>query len=283
MAINYPAFREHSQAAESANNAMMALFVGSQLAAKTLTLTSGSTRLLSEIFPLVPHMSRMDLTAAAATDLIDEAEAHLADVAVPHALALHEGYVNSVRDLLISQGVPVPMLGLKWNAANMHTILFTAMGVALPSGHDVFELLRRLRNAVIHSASNLDSYAVEPAPLLAAPSAARWIDVVGSPAASLAAGTKLRMGLGEIMIAFSTTRYLTTEINIALGSALPRAFWAETAVRDYANSEPSGFGSAVRLVGKLQRYANLQYGPLALTEGEIRAAAIAIGVPPTRL
>jgi len=281
--INYPAYREHRDAAESANNAIMALFVGSQLAARTLTLTSGSPHLLSEIFPLVPHISRLDLTAAAASDLIDSAEVHLADVAVPHALALHEGYINSVRDLLLASGIPVPLLGLKWNASNMHTILFAALGAPVPSGHDLFELLRRLRNAVIHNASMLDSYAVAAVPLLSGASEARWMDVVGSPATKFVAGDKLSMGLGEVMMAFSTTRYLTAEINGALGGALPRTQWANMVVQDYADTEPIGFKSSMRLAAKLQRFAHLQYRPLGMTSSELRAEAVNVGVSPIRL
>ena len=53
--VKYAEYRRYIEQRKDANNAMMALLAGSKLAMHTLSLTAGSERRLSEIFPRVPH------------------------------------------------------------------------------------------------------------------------------------------------------------------------------------------------------------------------------------
>lgn len=54
--VEFPAFRRYEATRQKANNALMAMLAGSQLAAHTLQLTSGSTQLLPEILPGVAEI-----------------------------------------------------------------------------------------------------------------------------------------------------------------------------------------------------------------------------------
>src|SRR6266571_6922255 len=102
--VKFPAYRRYTAARQEANNAMIALLAGSRLAAHTLQLTAGSTSLLPQIFPAIPHIRHFNLQTETARQLLLDADSHLGAVAVPYALAVHEDYVMSCLSLLKSIG-----------------------------------------------------------------------------------------------------------------------------------------------------------------------------------
>lgn len=89
-AVHFSIYRQYTKARQSANNAMVSFLAGSALASHTLQLTTGSNRLLPEIFPAVPHITRFNLRPDAAADVLGAAGPHLATVTIPYALAIHE-------------------------------------------------------------------------------------------------------------------------------------------------------------------------------------------------
>ena len=132
--MEYPGFRRYEAVRQEANNAMMALLAGSKLAAHTLQLTSGSVRLLPEIFPGVPHIGYFNLRTDVAAQLLAEVGHHLGAVAVPYALAVHEDFVISTLELLDSLGRPTLAPGKKQDLAkndvkawNMHEAVWVTL------------------------------------------------------------------------------------------------------------------------------------------------------------
>lgn len=116
-------YRRHDAARIQANNAIMALLAGSHLASHTLQLTDGSAHLLPEIFPRVPHIRRFNLETSQARLLLLDAEVHLAAMAVPYMLAIHEDFANTC----------LKLLGLRpHSAAGMHAALKAAIPSVCP-------------------------------------------------------------------------------------------------------------------------------------------------------
>ncbi len=71
--VSFPLWVNYEQKRDAANNSLMALLAAAGLAINTLHLTSGSTRLLPEVFPTVRHIERFNLTTDKARELLGEA------------------------------------------------------------------------------------------------------------------------------------------------------------------------------------------------------------------
>ena len=90
--VRFPAYRRHEAARIEANDAMMTLLVATRLAAHTLRLHDGADLLLAHTFPSVADVSRMNRKLADVRTRLDEAERHLAYMAIPFALSVHHRY-----------------------------------------------------------------------------------------------------------------------------------------------------------------------------------------------
>ncbi|WP_420625063.1 hypothetical protein [Candidatus Poriferisodalis sp.] len=117
--VYFPIYRRYKATRQQANNAMVSLLAGSALASHTLQLTEGSSRLLPEIFPAVPHIARFNLRPDAAADVLRSAGPHLATVTVPYALAIHEDYVTQCIEWVRDQfnfGLPTAVSSVMYGA-----------------------------------------------------------------------------------------------------------------------------------------------------------------------
>jgi len=119
--VNFPAFRLHEAARKEANNAIMGLLVGSQMAAHFLSLTAGSAHLLPSMFPAVSHVGRFNLTSDRAREVLVRADTHLGTMAVPYALAIHEQFLRACTRLAGGHG--------DLAAAKLHSSFSTRTGV----------------------------------------------------------------------------------------------------------------------------------------------------------
>ncbi len=136
----------------------MALLAGSQLAANTLMLTQGSDRLLPEIFPRVPHIRRFNLKTEAAQRILTSADVHLATMALPYVMALHEDYIWSCLKRLQREGSTTASKLRGVRSHNMHEHLeLAAGGTFTPDSLETFHLMRLQRNCLIHDAGRVDS------------------------------------------------------------------------------------------------------------------------------
>lgn len=97
-------YREYAASRVEVNNAMMALLAGSRLAAHTLSLTAGSNATLGQLFPAVEHIDRLNLRSDSARQLLQDADHHIASVAIPYALATHEDFVTDMLALVEGEG-----------------------------------------------------------------------------------------------------------------------------------------------------------------------------------
>ncbi len=270
--VSFHEYRQHDLANTEANNAIMALLAGAHLAAHTLQLTEGSTRLLPEMFPHVPHIQRFNLTTPAARGLLADAEAHLGSMAVPYVLAIHEGFVHACLRLIGDTGT--------FKASQMHNGIARRLPVNFGADLSGFHLARILRNCVIHNGGRVTERSVTELQRDVDPThIARWTRITRRSPLKLRAGDVVELAHGEVVATMATTRQIARTLNEAMQPALPRATWARLLVDDVTVNEPGHLTDQHNL-RKCSGYARHLYGPLALTTQEISTALLEAGHQP---
>ena len=286
--IEFPAFRRYEAIRQQANNAMMALLAGSKLAAHTLQLTAGSSRLLPEIFPGVDHITYFNLRTADATDLLTNVGHHLGAVAVPYALAVHEDFVMTVLDMLGTLGYTCQAPGQspdltknRVTAWNMHEAVWLTLGQPVPSGGSCvplehFHLLREMRNTHIHSGGAISPRLLDEVTTMSATAEAAWHRLSHRTPATVVSTGQLEFTTFDIFAAFATTKSLGRTINHLLRDHLPLSTWGRLCVEDYAVISSKSVGSD-RWIRGLLGHAAMNYGAKPLPEQDVIDAAVVAG------
>ncbi|MET9870647.1 hypothetical protein ABZZ16_31700 [Streptomyces sp. NPDC006386] len=272
--VHFLAYRNYEESRVEANNAMMAMLAGSRLAEHMLGLASGSERMLPEIFPAVEHIGRMNLRVESAQRLLADAESHLSAMAVPYALALHEDYVITCLKLLQrarlinSQGVKSA------SPKTMHQKFQAAAGYSLSTvSVEQFDLLRLLRNAIIHAGGLPSDDLLTVSANLSSASASNWEDLTGiAPSALVSPGRPINLNQGELVAALAITKSLAEQLNEGLQKALPRDVWADLLCEDF-RTELSKYTHEHQRARKLPGYARKNFGVIGLSSDEIKKAA----------
>lgn len=274
MEVLYPHYREYLQVRAEANNAIIALLAGSRLASHTLQLTTGSTRLLPEIFPAVEHIQRFNLRTDLATDLLLHADRHLGAVTVPYALALCEDFVKSSIEWMRSCGIAIGKSQASIVMANMNETLFTAAKAPLDADlTDQFHVLRTMRNCQIHSAGRVSSALKSAVDALSPTAKADWQRRTGEPVVESIEGNEVSFTVGHIFAAFAIAKAIGRRVNFALQTAIPRSTWIAVATRDYADNsrKPKNSNQWLRA---LPGYVRQYYAPLNLNASELGVSAV---------
>ncbi|MEU3767900.1 hypothetical protein AB0E55_22850 [Amycolatopsis keratiniphila] len=267
--VRFPAFRHHETARKEANNAMMALLVGAQVSAQFLELSRGSSRQLSEIFPTIAHIKRLNLRPDDAQVILRGAEEHLGAMAVPQALAIHEGFILDCLSLLGAPSV---------KAWEMHTVLAVKAGGSFDTELMCrFHVLREMRNSLIHRGGLADSWLVNAITNLTPASEAEWQKLAGRSPLGIKVGDKITLRLGELVLALTTTQALGWAANRLLITAVPAAKWAEMIIDDHLEQTPGKLDPHARMqtILGLQRHL---YSAVKVTKSELRAAAAYRGI-----
>lgn len=268
--VHFPAFRHHEDARKEANNGMMALLVGAQVSAQFLELSRGSSKLLSEIFPAISHIKRLDLKPDDAQPILRGAEEHLGAMAVPQALAIHEGFILDCLELLGASSA---------KAFEMHNKLATYTGGSFDAGSlSQFHVLREMRNSIIHRSGIADQRLVDKIGELTPTSDGDWRKHAGRSPRGVRIGDRITLMLGELVLALATTKALAREANRMLITAVPFAKWAEVIVDDHLQQTPGQLDrhQRRRAILGLRRF---HYSAVTVGESELEVAAAARNVP----
>ncbi|SMX77669.1 hypothetical protein BAURA86_00884 [Brevibacterium aurantiacum] len=276
--INFARYRAYVDARVEANNAMIALLAGSRLAAHNLQLHNGSPHQLPGLFPAVKDIDRFNLLPDRASQLLLDADAHLAAVAIPYALAVYEAFVKDAITMLEDAGYAVSHARGALNAGRMHTTFFDAAGVAEPADViPLFHVLRCLRNAQIHHAGQVTQEVTEALDSLTQLQRERWEQLTMLPLDSVIKDRKLHFTIGHLIAAFAVTKEAARRINEVLRQKLSRETWAKFAVADFAESAEHPRNSRQWKKGLLG-FARFHYlGGLNLSSAELELAARASG------
>jgi len=283
--VQFPIYREYEENRQNANNAIVALLAGSTLAVHTLQLTEGSTHLLPEIFPAVPHISRFNLRPDAASKVLEHAGSHLAIVTVPYALAIYEDFVmKCIRWLINDVGLSArPASRSKPKSANMHERVADLVGGSFEAHEDVaeevFHIFRLMRNCHIHRGGAASKELRRQIRGMSAPACSRWFDLTRRKTTNIVFSGRAEYSLFDVFSIFAITKELSRAVNRILKDNLSERQWAKICVQDYASetSRPPRSDDWGRgLVG----YVSHRYGSAGLSSDALFAAAAQLGVWP---
>lgn len=286
--VEFPAFRRYEATRQEANNALMAMLAGSQLAAHTLQLTSGSQQLLPDIFPGVAEIQYFRLRTDEASQLLADVGHHLGAVAVPYVLALHEDFVMTTHELLRAHGYLTRAPGKHADdtrnpvrAWNMHEALALTVGAFSPNTIaadqlEIFHLLREMRNCQIHAGGRISPSLHRHVAGMSGASTSEWARWARrTPQATLGGGA-VHFTKFDIFTVLANAKRLGREVNSLLATSLSAKAWAEIAVKDYASNSSKAARSdawARSLIG----HVRLLYAAVNLTDRQVLETATALG------
>ncbi len=253
---------------------MIALLAGSRLAAHSLQLHAGSPHQLPGVFPAVKDIDRFNLLPDRASQLLLDADAHLAAVAIPYALAVYEAFVKDAINMLENAGFTVSHARGALNAGRMHKTFFDAAGVVEPTESvPLFHVLRCLRNAQIHHAGQVTAEVTESLNSLTESQRGRWEQLTMGPLESVIKQDRLDFAIGHLIAAFAITKETARQINEVLGQKISREIWADLATADFAEGAEHPRNSRQWKKGLLG-FARFHYlGGLNLSSDELELAA----------
>lgn len=278
--ILFPAYRAYYANRVEVNDAMAALLVGSRLAAHTLSLTTGTSATLGQLFPAVEHIERFNMRSDVARDFLNNADHHIASVAVPYALATHEDFVMEMLDFLKAEGRTLATHGKPVRAWNMHSVLFETCAECEPAEWiQSFHVLREMRNCITH-VGGVASQKLRDAVADMGPDARSGWERL-NPGARLedieTDDGRLALTAEHVFTAFAVTKRLGREINALLGRELDGRTWARIAIRDY-NSVTSKVKNSSSWRRSLVGYVRQYYAASNVSEADLETAARQIGV-----
>jgi hypothetical protein len=227
---------------------------------------------------MVRDIDRFNLLPGRATELLMGADAHLAAVAIPYALAVYEAFVIDAVALLEADGKSVDRSRGSMNASRMHQTFFRAADA--PAATDtiaLFHVLRCMRNAQIHHAGVVTTELISVMNELTDEQKRRWEKLIMSPLGEIRVGDQIGFTLGHLVASFAVTKEAARVLNEVLAGSLSRDFWADLAVEDYcenAKHPRNSSGWRRGLIGS----AAFHYRPLELREEELEEAARRGGV-----
>ncbi|HEV2772474.1 MAG TPA: hypothetical protein VGV57_06555 [Thermoleophilaceae bacterium] len=282
MVVKFPAYRDFDTARIAANDAMMALLIGARLGEHDLMTSAASpeTR-LPTLFGQIESIRRVNRTVGDAAQLLAQAEGHLAQMAIPYALAVHGAFVARTVGMLRRDGLDSQSTTRthQWRAdpneiplSVVHEYVEERSGRLLPRDLlEMFHLTRRVRNRLIHHGARAGSRLPLHYRNLPAPVRGSWERLAGRPLTVDVDG-QLDLAEGELIAVLATSRRLADEVNALLAATLSRTYWAWTVVDDYASEEPQRFAARSQRLRRVRGYARTRYRPLGLTEGELTQA-----------
>jgi hypothetical protein len=271
--VRYAEFRRLEAQRQEANNAIMALLAGSKLAINTLNLTEGAVVTLAEVFPSIPHIKRFNLQPNVARDLLEDAEQHLAIMAIPYVLALHEAYIKHCAALLRDESFMGKSAWDSLNAKTMHATFSNAAAQSFtPTASEAFELIRMWRNCHIHSGGMVNDECVAARAALSPEADAEWTRMTGVEVPNSRLGNRVQLGEPELRGTLAVTNILMREANHMLQLRLPSTRWARMAVTEFVEQSPLPAFSSDRLKA-LKALIKRYYSAVALRDAEIMSAA----------
>lgn len=273
--VQAPAYRRFERSRIAANDATMALLIGSRLGSHGLSLSSNSRILLGDMYPDVEEVSRFNRTSEDAEVLVSRAERDLAYMAIPYALAIYGDFVAAtiatLQDAGLTSDVSDPW---RISLAKSHRRLCQLLGAEesdLPSEQlTLFDFLRRMRNRIVHADAVADPELVERWTNMPDAAHAEWLRIAQRTPTFNDFDGRLKLGSPELRVAVAATKTLSEAVNTLMARSAVQSAWADIALIHYcedANSDPQSVG-----LQSLRGFARMYYRTVALSDGDLSAA-----------
>lgn len=274
--VKFPIFRRYEQSRVEMNDSIMTIIVGLGVASTALSPEKNSDR-IADIFDGVAHVERMNVDLKSFGLKIIDTESHLATMALPYILSLHEDYILTCLELLrLSRIVSRTQIN-STNASSMHELFVSSSGGSVPQQLiDEFHILRLIRNSFIHTGGIPNNELLTQHTSLGPASKTKWKKLSEIRTKQLIrSGHKTELCYDEIKIALAVTTEISRYINYILQSKLDRSQWLNILKDDFVSSHSTKMHQKT-LKRKLTTYASTFYSVLSLTDREIEMIIVDI-------
>ena len=273
--VRYRDYRKYQQQRDATNTAVMGLLAASHMSSATLHMNRGSSHTLSELYPTVPYIHRFNLRADIAQQVLDDADATVALLAIPQIIAIQEDLLKGMLRMIATNS-PGASRSLYNDAksATVHERLERHSRVSVdPDALEIFHLLRVARNTHIHAGGRADVTLVDRRASLSHSAEAAWSRITRAPAPTYSMGREFRFRYADLIAMLAVAKRLARDANTALQACVPRQVWAAMVLADWRQETSKHNLSAAQVESKVMGFARRFYSPLAITREE---AAFAI-------
>ena len=231
------------------------------------------------VFNAVPDLERLNLRVRDALPVIARAERSLVYMAIPYMLSVHHAYgVDCLRMVAgeeedDSDGGGTEQIAL----SELHARFVAATG--FPLSEDLlclFDLLRVVRNRIIHYAGLRGSHLNQKWHALSSTARGGWTKVSERDFPIGPTGEELPLSIGELIGTLMVVKQLGRAMNEAVQLAVPRARWARIAAEDFRAGSPNGLGQRDTRLRRLTGFVDEHYAALRFSQEELEVTLEAL-------
>ena len=232
--IRYAEFSDYDRRRQEANTAINAMLAGCRLASHVLTLTHGATR------PL-PRSSLASPASSCSTCGQMSLVRFWRTQSVTSGRWLSR---TSKRSMRIMEWVALSCSATRGSSRTRRSKQRTPpicmpssrpqpASISSPRHARIFQVLRVLRNAVVHRGGTAGDEVVATCAQISVSAQELWTKITSQPHPRYELGEQVRLGFSETIAELAVTKRLAREMNLAMGTVLPRAFWLGRLADDF--------------------------------------------------
>jgi hypothetical protein len=289
-------FRQQAEARATANDAMVAMLIATEVSSEFLSGHRDEERLV-DIAPTLPSRERLNRSVADSREILGSAEQLLAYMAIPHVLSLHHRTMAEVLVLLRDDGKRIEAerkredehgnlvstlvaidpydVGL----AEVHQVFARASGAnaAGRSAFDqaemnAFQFARQLRNRLTHQGGQAGvslkkqwtaARGNKRGGVYRDDGQALWTKLAKRPMKVVRSGEALVLGSGELFATLAVCKRLEDAAEREVVRTLTRHTLADLVVHDYAAAFPQRIADVTKIERRLKGFRERQYPQLS--------------------
>ena len=273
--LRFLAYRRFDMAHQDANNSMVALLIGSRLTAHTLEAHRGSKVLLPDMYPPVVGIDSLNRTVDDSRRILDQAEKHLAYMAIPFVQSVFEDLVDHSISLLQKDGAGKVPGDRKSLQVRLEFIEKTTTVGYEPADLELIDFLRLLRNQIIHTGATLDTKLRNRWTSLSINAKAEWETLAGRAFDLTGSDGHISAGSGELVASLALYSRVARQLGAQLAASVSSAVWATAAIEDFAVTHPRGLAARPTLEREVQGFVRFNYSGAKVLQPDVAAALAA--------
>jgi hypothetical protein len=261
------------------NDSIMGLLAGAGLASHLLHPMVKADVPLSTIFPEIGEVTRFNLSIKQAQSILNNSGTHVARMALPYLLSLHEDYIKACLDLLVKEGLVTAKKSESTSPSKAHAIIEAATGESFPSSSLVqFHVLREMRNCLTHRGGLVDERLIGTIKSLSRNAEAGWKKQTGSTPCNLKKGDTLNVSTGEVVMTLAVSKKLARCANKIVTDSLSKSTWVDVILDDVEEFGPGIPANADERLRKVEGYARHYYSATGITRRELKEGLDRMGL-----